>query len=195
VAFGKQKPRVGIQPKEGPVWVGRCCSFSRSPLLHLSYLPPRPSRVFPADNTRAMSSITRRPNNAPNEPNRRRSCSDSAIEFECSLRRYPLPDWALPQSDYDVASCSSDDDHERIDLDDREGYHKARRRKLRVRRRWARTIGPSAYEAPRFCGVLTEHVRSVEDGPLDADGIEQQEGFFATLTVPYEPPSEAGDQR
>ena len=120
-----------------------------------------------------------------NEPNRRRSASDSAIQIECS----PLPHWALPRSDFDIASCSSDDDHERIELGDREGYCKARRRKLRVRRRWARTIGPDASEVPRFCGELTEHVRSVKDGPLDADGIREGEGFFAALTAPYEPPS------
>jgi hypothetical protein len=132
-------------------------------------------------------SSTRQPNKTLNEPNRRRSSSDSAIQIECSLRRYQLPDWALPRSDYDVASCSSDDDHERVEIDDRKGYRNARRKKLKVRRRWARTIGPDAYEVPRFCEELTEHVRSVKDGPLDADGIEEDEGFFATLTAPYEP--------
>lgn len=134
-------------------------------------------------------SSTRQPNRALNEPNRRRSASDSAVQIECGLRRHALPDWALSRSDYDVASCSSDDDHERIELDDREGYRNARREKLKVRRRWARTIGPGAYEVPRFCEELTEHVRSVRDGPLDADGIEEDEGFFAALTAPYESPS------
>lgn len=129
------------------------------------------------------------PNKALNEPNRRRSASDSAIQIECSLRRHQLPDWALPRSDYDVASCSSDDDHERIEVGDRKGYRGARQRKLRVRRKWKRTVGPNLYEVPRFCEVLTEHVRSIKDGPLDADGIEEDEGFFATLTAPYEPPS------
>jgi len=131
----------------------------------------------------------RQPNKTPNEPNRRRSSSDSSIQIEYSLRHHPLPDWALPWPDYDVASCSSDDDHERIELDDRKGYRRARRKKLKVRRSWARTTGPDAYQVPRFCEDLTEHVRSVEDGPLDADGIEENEGFFATLTAPYEPPS------
>lgn len=136
-----------------------------------------------------MSSITKPPNKALNEPNRRRSCSDSAVPSECDLRRYLLPDWALPRSDYDVASCSSDDDHERIELDDRKGFRKARRLKLKVRQRWAQTIGLDAYDFPRFCKELTEHIRSVKDGPLDADGIEEDEGFFSTLTAPYEPPS------
>ncbi|KAF9787130.1 hypothetical protein BJ322DRAFT_701608 [Thelephora terrestris] len=110
-----------------------------------------------------MSSITRQPNKAPNGPNRRRSCSDSAI--------------------------SSDDDHERVEIDDRKGYRKARRQKLKVRRRWAQSIGLDVYRLPRFCGELTEHVRSVNDGPLDADGIREDEGFFSALTAPYEPPS------
>jgi len=135
-----------------------------------------------------MSSL-RRLNKTPEGPNRRRSSSDPAIQIECSLRRDSLPDWALPRPDYDVASCSSDDDHERVEVDDRDGYRNARRKKLKVRRRWARTIGPDAYRVPRFCGELTEHVRSVKGGPLDADGIEEGEGFFATLTAPYEPPS------
>jgi hypothetical protein len=150
-------------------------------LIHLELLPP-------PNTSRVMSSM-RQPNKTLNEPNRRRSSSDSSIQIECSLRRYRLPDWALPRSDYDIASCSSDDDHERIELDDRKGYHNARRKKLKVRRRWARTMGPAAYEVPRFHEELTEHVRSVEDGPLDADGIEEDEGFFAKLTAPYEPPS------
>ena len=77
------------------------------------------------------------PNKASNEPNRRRSSSDSSIRAERSLHRYPLPDWALPRPDYDIASCSSDDDHERLELDDRKGYRRARRRKLRVRQRRA----------------------------------------------------------
>jgi hypothetical protein len=136
-----------------------------------------------------MSSITREPNKTVNEFNRRRSCSDSAIQIECSLRQYPPPDWDLPRSDYDVASCSSDDDHERIELDDRKGYRTARRKKLKVRRRRAQTIGPDAHGLPRFCGELTEHVRSVLDGPLDADGIDEDGGFFSALTAPYEPPS------
>lgn len=137
-----------------------------------------------------MSSITRQPNKTVNEPNRRRSCSDSAIRIQCGFRQYPpVPDWAMPRSDYDIASCSSDDDHERIELDDRKGYRKARRRKLKVRRRWAQTIGLEVYKLPRFCGELTEHVRSVREGPLDADGIREDEGFFSTLTAPYEPPS------
>ena len=136
-----------------------------------------------------MSPATRQPNKTFNEPNRRRSCSDSAIQVEFSLRRYPLPDWALPKSDYDVASCSSDDDHERVELDDRRGYREARRKKLKVRRRRAWTIGLDAYEVPRFCEVLTEHVRSVENGPLDADRIREDEGFFSALTAPYDPPS------
>ena len=123
------------------------------------------------------------------EPNRRRSCSDSALQFECSLHQHPLPDWALPRSDYDVASCSSDDDHERIELDDRKGYRKARREKLKARQRWAQTIGLDAFDAPRFCKELTEHIRSVKVGPLDADGIKEDQGFFSTLTAPYEPPS------
>lgn len=139
-----------------------------------------------------MSSTTQS-NKALNEPNRQRSASDSAIQTECILRGYQLPDWALPQSDYDVASCSSDDDHERIEVDDREGYRNARRMKLKVRRRWRRTIGPDAYHAPRFCEALTEHVRSIKDGPLDADEIREDKGFFATLTAPYEPPSPLPD--
>lgn len=129
-------------------------------------------------------SSSRQPNRTLDEPNRRRS----SVHIEHSPRRHRIPDWALPQSNHDVASCSSDDDHERVELDDRKGYCSARRKKLRVRRRWARKIGPAAYE-PRFCEELTEHVRSIEDGPLDADGIEKDEGFFATLTAPYEPPS------
>jgi len=137
----------------------------------------------------------RQPSKTPNEPNRRRSASDSAVQIECSLRRYQLPDWALPRSDYDVASCSSDDDHELVEIDDREGYDKARRKKLQVRQRWARTIGPDVYGVPRFCKELTEHVRSVEDGPLDADGIKEDEGFFAKLTAPYEPPSPSRDPK
>lgn len=135
-----------------------------------------------------MSSM-RQPNNTLNEPNRRRSSSDSSIQIECSLRRYRIPDWALPRSGYDVASCSSDDDHERVELEDIKGYRNARRKKLKVRRKWARTMRPDPYQAPRFCEDLTEHVRSIEDGPLDADGIEKDEGFFATSTAPYEPPS------
>ena len=159
-------------------------SPSPSPTTHiLFHLEPRP-----APNTRAMSSL-RQPNRTLSEPNRRRSSSDSSIQIECSPRNYRIPDWALPQSNHDVASCSSDDDHERVELDDRKGYCGARRKKLKVRRRWARTIGPAAYEVPRFCEELTEHVRSIEDGPLDADGIEKDEGFLATLTAPYEPPS------
>jgi hypothetical protein len=138
---------------------------------------------------------TGQPNKTLNEPNRQRSASDSAIQIECSLRRHQLPDWALPRSDYDVASCSSDDDHERIEIDDRNGYCCARRKKLKVRRRWKRTIGPDAYEIPSFCEVLTEHVRSVKDGPLDADGIEEHEGFLATLTAPYEPPPTSRDPK
>ena len=139
-------------------------------------------------------SFTRQPNRTLNEPNRRRSTSDPAIQIgECGLRRHQVPDWALSRSDYDVASCSSDDDHERIEVDDREGYRRARRKKLKVRRRWERTIGPDAYEVPRFCEVLTEHVRSVKDGPLDADGIEEDQGFLAKLSAPYEPPSTSRD--
>ena len=140
-------------------------------------------------------SSTRQPSNTLNEPNRRRSASDSAIQIECGLRRYQLPDWALSRSDYDVASCSSDDDHERIEVDDRRGYRNARQMKLKVRRRWARTIGPDAHQVPRFCNELTEHVRSVEDGPLDADGIDEGEGFFAKLTAPYEPPSHSREPK
>jgi len=156
--------------------------FHLSPISHSPYLAHL--ELFPA-----MSSL-RQLNKTPNEPNRRRSSSDPAIQpIECSLRRYSLPDWALSRPDYDVASCSSDDDHERVELDDREGYRNARRKKLKVRRRWARKIRPDAYGVPRFCGELTEHIRSVKDGPLDADGIEEDEGFFATLTAPYEPPS------
>ena len=136
-----------------------------------------------------MSSMGQ-PNKALNEPNRRRSASDSAIHTECILPGYQLPDWTLPQSDYDVASCSSDDDHERIEVNDRKGYRNARRTKLKVRRRWRRTAGPDACEVPRFCEVLTEHVRSVKDGPLDADELEEDKGFFATLTAPYEPPDQ-----
>jgi len=135
-----------------------------------------------------MGSI-RQPNKTLNEPNRRRSSSDPSIQIEYSPRRYRVPGWALPRSSYDVASCSSDDDHERVELDDSKGYRKARRKKLKVRRKWARTMGPAAYEVPRFCEELTEHIRSIEDGPLDADGIERDEGFLATLTAPYEPPS------
>ncbi|KAF9651916.1 hypothetical protein BDM02DRAFT_3110049 [Thelephora ganbajun] len=131
-----------------------------------------------------MMSSMRQPNKTLNEPNRRRSSSDSDIQTE-----YSLPDWSLPRSDYDVASCSSDDDHERIEFDDRKGYHSARRKKLKVRRRWGRTIGSTTHEVPMFCEELTGHVLSVERGPLDADGIEEGEGFFATLTAPYEPPS------
>ena len=129
-----------------------------------------------------MSSI-RQPNKALNVPNRRRASSDS------SIHRYRIPDWALPQPNHDVASCSSDDDHERVEIDDRRGYRNARRMKLKVRRKRARTMGSAAHGVPRFCKELTEHVRSIRDGPLDADGIEEHEGFFATLTAPYEPPS------
>ena len=136
-----------------------------------------------------MSSTTGQANKTVNEPNRRRSCSDSAVQFECSLRRCPLPDWALPRSDYDAASCSSDDDHELMELDDRKGYRRARRKKLKVRRRWAQRFGLDPYHVPRFCKVLTEHIRSTRDGPLDADGIEEDQGFISTLTAPYEPPS------
>ena len=128
------------------------------------------------------------PKETLNEPNRRRSCSDSALQFECNLRWHPLPDWAMSRSDYDVASCSSDDDHERIELGDRKGFCRARRDKLRVRRRWAQSIGLGAYNVPRFCKELTEHVRSIKDGPLYADGIEEDDGFLSTLTAPYEPP-------
>ena len=160
--------------------------------FHLSLTSPSPLLIHlelrPAPDTRPMGSI-RQPNMALNEPNRRRSSSDSSVQIECSLRRYRVPGWALPRSSYDVASCSSDDDHERVELNDDKGYRKARRKKLRVRRKWARTMGPAAYEVPRFCEELTEHIRSIEDGPLDADGIEKDEGFFATLTAPYEPPS------
>lgn len=138
---------------------------------------------------RAMSSFTRQLNKNLDEPNRRRSSSDSAIQFEYGLCQYPPPDWALPRSDYDVASCSSDDDHERIELDDREGYRGARRKKLKIRRRWAQTIGLDPSNVPKFCRELTEHVRSVKDGPLDADGIEEDKGFFSRLTAPYKPPS------
>jgi hypothetical protein len=148
-----------------------------------------PELLLPAPNIRPMGPIARQSNKALNEPNRRRSCSDSAVQFQYSLRRYPLPDWALPRSDYDVASCSSDDDHERIELDDRKGYRRARRAKLKVRRRWAQSVGLDAYDAPRFCREVTEHIRSVNDGPLDADGIEDDEGFFSKLNAPYEPPS------
>lgn len=137
-------------------------------------------------------SFTGQPNKTLNEPNRRRSASDSAIRIECSLQP---PEWALPRSDYDVASCSSDDDHERIEVDDREGYCHARRKKLKVRRRRKQTVGPDAYEVPRFCKVLTEHVRSVKDGPLDADGIDEDEGFLAKLTAPYEPPFTSRDPK
>jgi len=155
-------------------------STSHNPLLfHLE--------LRPAPDTRAMGSI-RQPNKTLNEPNRRRSSSDSSIQIECSLRRSRVPGWPLPRSSYDVASCSSDDDHERVELDDGKGYRKARRKKLKVRRKWARTMGSAAYEVPRFCEELTEHIRSIEDGPLDADGIEGHEGFFATLTAPYQPP-------
>lgn len=137
-----------------------------------------------------MTPITRQPNRALNELNRRRSRSDSAIQIEWGVRRCPeLPDWALPRSDFDIASCSSDDDHERIELGDRRGYRRMRRQKLKVRRRWTQTVGLDAFEVPRFCKELTEHVRSIRDGPLDADGIKEDEGFFATLTAPYEPPS------
>lgn len=123
-----------------------------------------------------------------NEPNRRRSCSDSAIEIEWSFRQCPLPQWALPRPNHDVASCSSDDDHERIELGDRKGYRKARRKKPRVRlRRRAHTIGLDAHEIPRFCKELTEHVRSIKDGPLDAGGIDEDKGFFSALTAPYNP--------
>ena len=139
----------------------------------------------PAPDIRTMSPIPRQPNK---EHNRRRSCSDSAVHFQYTLGRYPLPHWALPRSDYDVASCSSDDDHERIELDDRKGYRRARRQKLKVRRRWAQTIGLGAYDVPRFCKEFTEHIRSVKDGPLDADGIEDDQGFFSTLIAPYQPP-------
>ena len=48
---------------------------------------------------------------------------------------------------------------------------------------------------PRFCKELTKRVRSVEDGPLDADGIDESEGFFAKLTAPYEPPSPSRDPK
>jgi hypothetical protein len=132
-------------------------------------------------------SSKRQPYNALDEPNRRRSSSDASVEY--GLRRYRLPDWALPRPDYDIASCSSDDDHERVELDDRKGYRKARRMKLKVRRRRAWTVGSGADRVPGFCGELTEHVRSLEEGPLEADEIEEDEGFFATLTAPYEPPS------
>jgi len=141
-------------------------------------------------------SLTRQPNETLNEPNRRaRSASDSDVRIECSIRPHQLPDWALPQSDHDIASCSSDDDHERIEVEDRKGYCRARQKKLKVRRRWKRTIGPDAYEVPRFCEVLTEHVRSVKDGPLDADRIEEDKGFLAKLTAPYEPPSTSRDPK
>lgn len=110
-----------------------------------------------------MTPITRQPNRALNELNRRRSRSDSAIQIEWGVRRCPeLPDWALPRSDFDIASCSSDDDHERIELGDRRGYRRMRRQKLKVRRRWTQTVGLDAFEVPRFCKELTEHVRSYE---------------------------------
>ena len=158
-------------------------SFHLSFTSHIPHLvDPEP---LPAPDTRTMSPNTRQPNK---EPNRRRSCSDSAVQFQYSLGRHPLPDWALPRSDYDVASCSSDDDHERIELDDRKGYRRARRKKLKVRRRWAQTIGLDAYDVPGFCKEFTEHIRSIRDGPLDADGIEEDEGFFSTLIAPYKPP-------
>ena len=161
-------------------------SFSAS---HNSRLVHTSSSVLRLILTRAMSSM-RQPNRTLSEPNRRRSSSDSSIQIDRNLgRRHRIPDWALPRSNHDVASCSSDDDHERIELDDDKGYRRARRKKLKVRRRWERTMGPAAYGIPRFCGELTEHVRSLEDGPLDADGIENDKGFFATLTAPYEPPS------
>lgn len=137
-----------------------------------------------------MTPITRQPNGAVNEQNRRRSRSDSAIQIEWNVRQCPqLPDWALPRSDYDIASCSSDDDHERVELGDRKGYRRMRRQKLKVRRRWTQTVGLDAFEVPRFCKELTEHVRSIGDGPLDADGIREDEGFLAALTAPCEPPS------
>lgn len=135
-----------------------------------------------------MSSIARHPSKPFEGPNRRRSCSDSAIQVECSFCHYPLPNWALPRSDYDVASCSSDDDHERIELNDRKGYRRARRNKLKVRRRWEQRIGLDWYEVPRFCKELTEHVRSTKVGPLDADATDEAEGFLSALTAPYEPP-------
>ena len=58
---------------------------------------------------------------------------------------------------------------------------------------WERMIGPDAYEVPRFCEVLTEHVRSVKEGPLDTDRIKEDQGFLAKLSAPYEPPSTSHD--
>ena len=131
-----------------------------------------------------MSSVTGHQEKPFGELNRRRSCSDSAIELECGPRRCPLPDWVSPRSAHDPALCDSDEHHQWIEPDGRRTYGS------KVRRTRALTIGSNTYEVSK---VSSEHVK---DDPLDADGTEGKQGFHLALIAPYEqlptPPRRSG---